>query len=267
MKDVIDVPFEVATVLGKSPALLKAVANSVPPALRRSRANRDRRREAYLAFQRASLDAMTWANYMLTLEVAVSPRALMIQMRPTLVRELGKSRACLANLLSALAEIRMVGNPKPRKAAEEIVALIGHLYEILPTGRPARYHQWAVAKSESLPQLADLTNRSQTLRRRLDSLREAENRWRRSTEEFKDCLRALGIAHRDFTLTARGDLGMGRRLWQFGRIERKHWYQVWRPAAWPGGWPGPNAGDLIARTKPLDHSTYPDQASPAAQIA
>jgi hypothetical protein len=29
----------------------------------------------------------------------------------------------------------MVGNPLPRKVAEEITALIGYLYETVPTGR------------------------------------------------------------------------------------------------------------------------------------
>lgn len=245
--DAIVTPAAVTAVLGNSSALLKAAAGAVPPAQRRSHVNRDQRREAYVAFQRASLDAMTWAHQLLTLEAAVTTRVQMIQMRPTLVRELNGARASAANLLGALSEVRMVGNPLPRKVAEEITALIGYLYETVPTGRLAPHHRWAVAQADSRPELAALMHRSAFLAGRLKDLQEAETRWRQKAAEFAGCLRTLGLAQRDFVLSARDDLGLGRRWWQRSRIERQRRYQFWRPVPWPGGWPGPDPQELIAR--------------------
>ncbi len=192
-------PTAVASVLGNSVPLLKAIAGAIPPAQRRSHANREQRRAAYLAFQRASLDAMSWADYMVSLETVVTSRLQMIQMHPTLVRELSGARACAVNLLGALGEVRMVGNPKPRIAAEEITALIGYLYETIPTERPALHYQWAVAQADSRPELADLIQRSAFLGRRLNKLREVESRWRQRAMEFADCMQALGIAHRELS--------------------------------------------------------------------
>ncbi|MBQ1061375.1 hypothetical protein [Micromonospora sp. C41] len=242
-------PAAATAVLGNASSLLKAVASAIPPVQRRSRANREERRAAYLAFQRASMDSMTWAQHMLGLEVAVATRLQMVQMQPTLVRELGSARACTATMLGALSEIRMVGNPAPRKVAEEVATLIGHLYETMPVGRPARHHQWALAQADSRPELADLMRKSAYLSYRLNSLRAAQTRWRQRSAEFEECLRALGIAQRDFVLAARDDLGQGRRWWQRSRTERKRWYQFWRPCPWPGGWPGPDAQELIARVR------------------
>ena len=79
--------------------------------------------------------------------------------------------------------------------------------------RPAAYHEWALAQTDSRPELADLIHRSAILGR-LNSLRRAETRWRQIGAGFADCLRPLGIARRDFVLTARDDLGQGRRRWQ-----------------------------------------------------
>ncbi|MGK5520841.1 hypothetical protein ACSNN9_15980 [Micromonospora sp. URMC 107] len=245
--DAIVTPAAVTSVLGGSSALIKAAAGAVPPAQRRSHANREQRRLAYVAFQRASLDAMTWAHQLLTLEAAVTTRAQMIQMRPTLVRELNGARACAASLLGALGEVRIVGNPMPRKVAEEITALIGYLYETVPTGRPAPYHQWALVQADTRPELVTVMHRSAFLTRRLKDLREAEARWQKNAAEFAECLRTLGLAQRDFVLSAREDLGLGRRWWQRSRIDRQHWYQFWRPAPWPGGWPGPEPQELITR--------------------
>lgn len=244
--DAIVTPATVTAVLGNPSTLLKAAASAVPPIQRRSHANREQRRAAYLSFQRASLEAMTWANQLLTLEAAVTTRVQMIQMRPTLVRELNGARVCAANLLGALGEVRMVGNPMPRKAAEEITSLIGYLYEIVPTGRLAVHHQWVLVQADTRPDLAALMHRSTFLTRRLKHLQEADARWQKNTIKFAACLRTLGLAQRDFVLIAREDLGLGRRWWQRGRIERKHWYQFWRTAPWPGGWPGPDPEELMA---------------------
>jgi len=61
---------------------------------------------------------------------------------------------------------------------------------------------------------------------------------------------ALGGWHKKFTLAARKDLGLGRRIWHVGKKPRAAWWQIWRaPDEWPGGWPPPDAKQLIEQAR------------------
>ena len=70
------------------------------------------------------------------------------------------------------------------------------------------------------------------------------------TQRFSDCLMALGAWNRMYTLAARKDLGYGPRRWQAGRKPRTGRWQLWRPCdEWPGGWPPPDADQLIEQAR------------------
>jgi hypothetical protein len=55
---------------------------------------------------------------------------------PVVQREVSAARAALAAFLGALIEVRLVGNPGPRKTADEITALVAELFGTAPTGGP-----------------------------------------------------------------------------------------------------------------------------------
>jgi hypothetical protein len=209
------------------------------------RPSRDRREQAYLAFQRAVFDMTSWAMYLPAVALLASNRVTDLLYTPALLRELSSTRATLTEFLGALAEIRLVGSPSPRKAAEEITAMVAELYA-LPMVRPTLQQRIGTSLA-SRPRAAAVLRRLPELASKVESIREQEEAWRRKSQVFNDYQQALGIAHRDFTLAARRDVGGDRPL-------RRHWWQRWRPTTdrlrdWPGGWPGPDAQELIEQTR------------------
>ena len=114
-------------------------------------------------------------------------------------------RAALAESVVALREVRLVGNPEPRAAAEEVTALLSGLGERVPHTRWPRHQR------------------------------------QREEKEFAEVQLALGEAHKQFTLVCRRDLGYARPLrqqwWQLWRRKSDE--------RWPGGWPGPTVQDLL----------------------
>jgi hypothetical protein len=136
---------------------------------------------------------------------------------PALLGTLHQFREAMATFLGALLELRQVGNPEPRKAAEQITALLGELCGRIPSSQPSWWKRTVV------PALG-----------RGDGEKQRQ-------QELEVCRELLGEAHRDFTLAVRSDLRLDRR-------PRRFRWQLWRPAAkdWPGGWPGPDATQLIA---------------------
>jgi hypothetical protein len=55
---------------------------------------------------------------------------------PQILPDLGAARDATAKLLAALSQIRLVGNPEPRRLAEEIVTLLVELMEQRIPGVP-----------------------------------------------------------------------------------------------------------------------------------
>jgi hypothetical protein len=228
--DTLGVAASAATILQTALAL-------APPGRRRWSGRRERER-AYLNFQRAALDVGTWAAYLPTMELVASNKLAELLYMPAVVREASAARAALAGFVGSLVDVRLVGNPGPRRAAEEITALVAELFATVPTGRPLPWQRAVVSEPNFQPAAAAL-RRVPLLARGVQSVRKREDGWQRSAQAFEDCQRALGIAHRDFTLAAQRDLGYGRR-----------WWRLWRPArAWPGGWPGPDAKQLIQQAR------------------
>jgi hypothetical protein len=226
-------------VAASAATIIQTALELVPPGRRRFWSGRGERERAYLTFQRAALDVGTWAAYLPTLELVASNRLTELLYMPTVMREVSATRGTVAEFVGTLVDVRLVGNPGPRKAAEEIAALVAELFGTVPTGRPLSWQRAVLSKSESFQPAAMALRRTPLLAEGVQSVRKREDGWQRSAQAFEDCQRALGIAHRDFTLAAQRDLGYGRRWWQF-----------WRPSgAWPGGWPGPNAKQLIEQAR------------------
>jgi hypothetical protein len=215
----------------------------VPLGRRRRWSGRRQRECAYLAFQHAALDVGTRAAYLPVVELLAPTKITDLLYMPVVQREVSAARAALAAFLGALIEVRLVGNPGPRKAAEEITALVAELFGTAPTGRPLRWQRAVVSRTDSCQPAAAALQRVSLLASQVQSIREREGVWQRRARAFADCQQALGIAHRDFTLAAQRDLGYGRRL-------RRHRWQIWRPTSdWPGGWPGPDANQLIEQAR------------------
>jgi hypothetical protein len=226
-------------VAASAATIIQTALQLVPPGRRRRWSGRQERQVAYLAFQRAALDAGTWAAYLPTLELVASNRLTELLYLPTVMREVGATRAAVAEFVGTLVDVRLVGNPGPRRAAENIAALVAELFGTVPTGRPFSWQRAVISRSESNKPAATALRRIPLLAEGVRSVGKREDGWQRSAQAFEDCQRALGIAHRDFSLAAQRDLGYGRRWWQF-----------WRPAgAWPGGWPGPDAKQLIEQAR------------------
>jgi hypothetical protein len=171
------------------------------------------------------------------------------------LRDLSAARDSVPALLGALSEIRLVGNPQLRQLAEEIATLLVELIEVRLPGRPSGVMMAAAgnlykksgaaglkAVEERFPGLAGKASEARTL---LDpGLREAQE------ARFSECLQALSLWHKKYTLAARRDLGLGPRWWHAASVPRTHRWQVWRPhEPWPGGWPPPEARDLILRAR------------------
>jgi hypothetical protein len=242
-----------ATVLRESADTLKSAAQAVPGVGSKRQWNRERRLHAYLAFQSAALDASTWPTWLTSLEESVLAKGMS---PPQILPELAAARRAIADLLAALAEIRLVGNPEPRKLAEEIVTLLVELMEVRLPARPPGTARVAVAKriwaktegsggaDAAAKRFPALAGRVEEFRSLLDDDAHAVK-----AQRFNDCQLALGRWHKKFTIAARTDIGYGPRWWQVSRKPRAASWQWWRREGWPGGWPPPDAAELVARAR------------------
>lgn len=226
-------------VAASAATIIQTALELVPPGRRRRWSGRHERKDAYLAFQRAALDVGTWAAYLPTLELVASNRLTELVYMPTVMREIVATRDAVAEFVGTFVDVRLVGNPGPRRAAEDIAVLVAELFGTVPTGRPFSWQRPVISRSESFKPAATALRRTPLLAGAVRSVRKRENGWQRSAQAFEDCQRALGIAHRDFSLAAQRDLGYGHRWWQF-----------WRPVgSWPSGWPGPDVRQLIEQAR------------------
>jgi hypothetical protein len=239
-----------ASALAESVNALKAALEAIPTDGRRRRTGQARRLDAYLMFQRAAHEAAVWPSWLGVLEAAARSKAIS---SAEVFSDLAGCRSATSALLTALSEIRLVGNPAPRRLAEEIVTLLIELMEVRLPGVPedgirfriARRiynkidHEKAMETAKGwLPGFVDIIDDTAAL---LDD--EAR---KSKAEYFNNCQLALGTWHKRFTLAARKDLGYGPRKWHIGRTSRTAPWQIWRPLdQWPGGWPPPEARDLI----------------------
>lgn len=218
------------------------------------RAHRAERLDAYREFQRAAHEASTWPSWLGVLEQMA--RAKEID-SGQILPDLAAARDATAKLLAALSQIRLVGNPEPRRLAEEIVTLLVELMEQRIPGVPGSSIRFSAMKwlyeridheqglkliEGRFPGLAGVIADGKAL---IDEdVRSAQ------AERFEACQLALGGWHKKFTLAARKDLGLGRRIWQLGKKPRTAWWQIWRaPDEWPGGWPPPDAKQLIEQAR------------------
>jgi hypothetical protein len=207
--------------------------------------------EAYLAFQRAAHEASVWPGWFGVLEEAsfrkhVSPDQVM--------RDLAASRQATVALLAALSEIRMVGNPEPRRLAEEIVCLLVELMESRLPAVPMSRLRFRLARR--IYRVSGQKEAREFLRERvpavagfIDDVDRMLDEDRRKAQEtrFNDCQLALGRWNRKFTLAARKDLGYGPRFWQRSNKSRTASWQFWRlHDQWPGGWPPRDAKGIVA---------------------
>lgn len=178
---------------------LAAVGQMVPAG--RTRHDRDpaQRRDAYIAFQATAWDAFSWTVYFTTLaDFTRKPLLRGGVYVPTrrLIDDLGAARAANSAFLGACSAIRLVGNPEPRAAAEQITAIVSELFDTMPTtGSDAERAEKAATFAK----------------------------WRR----------AFGEAHKDFTLICRRDLSYAPTLrehwWQLWRPRHE---EDW-PGGWP----------------------------------
>ncbi len=247
-----------AKLLGESADALKATLEAVPTGGQKRAWHRERRLRAYLGFQRAAIEASTWPVWLGVLEQAILAKEVTTaQAMP----DLSASRSAISALLAALSEIRLIGNPEPRKLAEEITTLLAELMEARVRGTlprtiraelAERAGKWSIRALETNPDIAARIERIPGMSDRVERVRafsdqeaqEAKAAW------FSDCQMALGAWHKKFTLAARKDLGYGSRWWHFGKKPRAGWWQLWRPHdEWPGGWPPPDADQLVSQAR------------------
>lgn len=190
--------------------------------------------------------------------------------------DLGAARDSSAALLAALSQIRLVGNPEPRRLAEEIATLLVELMEERIPGVPEHSFRVGAAKwlygkidhDRSLKVIEDRFPRASAFIAEGKTLIDDDVR-KAQAQRFNDCLMALGAWHKKFTLAARKDLGYGPRRWQAGKKPRAGWWQIWRARYdWPGGWPPPDADQLIEQARRDRHVTsVQDPAALAAEPA
>lgn len=175
---------------------------------RRRRGQPELRAGSYLEFQQAATRCAFTAELLAGLGQATASPITQVLHQPLLHRGLERGWDAQLRFFDALQRIRLVGNPAPRRIAEEVTSLLGELHERAP------------------------------LTRRPHAARRAEH------DRFRECQRALGDAHRRFTIAARADIGSGPRWW------RRRGPRWWRVDSWPGGWPGPDPERLIADRRP-----------------
>jgi hypothetical protein len=253
LADVDPVIIGAVTMLRESADTLKSAAEAVPGVGAKRQWNRERRLRAYLVFQRAALDASTWPAWLTGLEESVvAKNAGAAQILP----ELAAARRAAADLLGALAEIRLVGNPEPRMLAEEIVTLLVELMEARLPPRPPATARVAIAKriwakTERSGGAEAAAERFPTLAGRVEEYRSLldDDAHAVKAQRFNDCQLALGTWHKRFTIAARKDIGYGPRWCQFSRKPRTASWQWWRREGWPGGWPPPDAAKLVAQAQ------------------
>jgi hypothetical protein len=246
------------SLLGESVSALKAALDSVPSGGRKGQWHRDRRLHAYLAFQSAAHEASTWPVWLGVLEDAILAKQVTTAQVMT---DLSASRSATSALLSALSEIRLVGNPEPRRLAEEITTLLVELMDARVRGKPPRTTRIELAERigkkslrtlDSTANMAALVERIPGMSDRVDRVREFtdEEASEAKAARFNDCQMALGAWHKKFTLAARKDLGYGPRWWHLSKKPRTGWWQLWRPhEEWPGGWPPPDAEQLVGQAR------------------
>jgi hypothetical protein len=244
----------VAPVLAESVDFMKAALDAVPPGGRRRQRDRASRMGAYLRFQEAAHGASLWPVWLGIIDQALMDKRMTSAHAVSLT---APCRSDTAQLLAALSTIRLTGNPEPRKLAEEIVTLLVELMEARLPAQPSRSLRLRAA--EHLYAKTDMRARAELVAQRLPSLtRRAEQTIaildqgvRQAQEQrFGDCQLALGTWHRKSTLAARKDLGYGPRPWHVSKRPRGHRWQIWRPhEEWPGGWPPPDASELVSQAR------------------
>ncbi|QKV74124.1 hypothetical protein [Amycolatopsis sp. Hca4] len=195
-------PFgEIAKVAGHVAGGLKAAHGmwaAVPPGKKDKGAKAAARGGAYLGFLVATGDLLTWFVELGAIALASRQWEPFQWRHTTTVMYLSaEARKSFSGYLAALSEIRLVGNPEPRAAAEEITAIVAQLFDCIPTERKA---------ADRAAQL------------------ERAGAWQ---------LR-LGEAQKDFVLVARRDVGTAKKLrtywWQ---LWRSRTVEEW-PGGWPG---------------------------------
>jgi hypothetical protein len=249
-------PVSIAAAVGslrESADMLKSAAEAVPGVGAKRQRNRERRLHAYLAFQRAALDAWTWPTWLTALQESVLAKKVTVSQ---IMPELAASRRATAELLAALAEIRLVGNPQPRKLAEEIVTLLVEMMEARLPPRPPASARVAVAKrvwarSERAGGIDAVVEKLPALARHVEGFRSLLDDEARAAkaQQLKDCQLALGTWHKKFTIAARKDIGYGPRWWEVSAKPRTASWQLWRRVGWPGGWPPPEAAAMVKQAK------------------
>lgn len=122
--------------------VLAHAVEAVPAGLRPSAVNPDLRREAYLGFQGAAWRSFSQANLFIQL-AQITDRPLIkitdrleFQGRPRdpigrILTALEGWHETLTALLAAMCRVRMVGNPEPRAAAEQLVMMLGKIHDNL----------------------------------------------------------------------------------------------------------------------------------------
>ncbi|MFI5590139.1 hypothetical protein ACIA5G_34190 [Amycolatopsis sp. NPDC051758] len=192
---------EIAKVSGEIATSLKAghaVFSIIPPGRDKGAKSKDDRRRAYQGLLVATGDLMTWHMYLGEIAVVMQrPELFAFRHTTTAIHQTADARKSMAAYLAALSEIRLVGNPEPRAAAEEISAILGQLFAVLPTSKKA-------------PERAT------------------------QIEHTRQWMLKLGEAQKDFVQVARRDLGYAKKLrtrwWQFRRPRA---VEEW-PGGWPG---------------------------------
>lgn len=149
------------------------LVRAVPPDGRRRYSDRGQREAAYLRFQVSVSRVTACLMFGDVLEEAAPSPLLQFTYSSTLVREAGVFRDAAVEFLSALHELRLVGNPGPRSIGEHLACLVAEAVDRRPTGRK----------------------------------RQAQAR------QFQNCLGAIGEYNKRFTLAARQDVGRGVGWW------------------------------------------------------
>jgi hypothetical protein len=247
-------PVTLVSALAESAGVLRAALEAAPTDGQDRQARRKERLHAYLAFQQAAHAASVWPAWFGVLEQMVRGKEVTASQ---ILPQLAAARDSSADLLAALSQIRLVGNPEPRRIAEAIVTLLVELMEQRIPGVPE--HSMRISAVKWLYGKIDHEKGLELIEQRFpgfagfiaegkalidDDTRKAQ------ADRFNDCLVALGAWHKKFTLAARKDLGYGPRRWQVGRKPRNGRWQIWRPGdEWPGGWPPPEADELIEQAR------------------
>ena len=241
-----------AQLLAESLATLKAGIDLVPPGGRKRQGSKAERLHTYLRFENAAHAALMWPGWLTLAEQAVRAKEVTAAQ---VWADLARSRDAASELLATLSEVRMVGNPEPRRLAEEIATLLVELMDAKLPGTPSSVRlkvAGGIYARAGRPAVEAARNRFPGLSETVDSLQaQVDPEVRQEAQRrFSDCQRALGLWHRKFVLACRDDLGYGSPWWQRGTRPRSGRWQIWRkPDLWPGGWPPPDAADLLEEAR------------------